>query len=427
MKQQLTQKEERQRKFLVVLPLLVVPFLTLMFWALGGGSGNGAKAQSAKTDGINTSLPGANFGKEKPQDKMGYYDHAASDSAKLTELIKKDPYYKSDMSFSGAEIYEEENPEEEYASGGNTLSGTTFYRDPNEEKVYDKLQQLDAALKENSFDKAEEEKAETGTAMDAAAANSADMDRLERMMQAMSANNETDPELQQLDAMLERILDIQHPERVKEKLRQASEAQKGRVLAVTPIGDPDPVGILANNFNIKGNHGRTNGFYSLLSDVENPDQQNAIEAVVHETQTIVNGSTVKLRLLNDIMINGVQIPCNEFIYGTASLDGERLRIQVKSMRYKKSLFPVSLSVYDMDGLAGIYVPGAITRDVAKQSADRSLQGIGITSVNPTWQAQAAGAGIEAARTLFSKKVKLIKVTLKAGYRVLLYDEKQKNN
>lgn len=41
-------------------------------------------------------------------------------------------------------------------------------------------------------------------------------------------------------------------------------------------------------------------------------------------------------------------------------------------------------------------------------------------------AQAAGMGVEAAKTLLSKKVKLIKVAVKAGYKVLLYDEKEKN-
>jgi len=97
------------------------------------------------------------------------------------------------------------------------------------------------------------------------------------------------------------------------------------------------------------------------------------------------------------------------------------------VRFGNSLFPVELSVYDMDGLDGIYIPGAITRDVAKQSADRSMQTIGLTSLDPSWGAQAASAGIEAAKTLFSRKVKLIKVTVKAGYQVLLRDEKQKQS
>jgi hypothetical protein len=41
--------------------------------------------------------------------------------------------------------------------------------------------------------------------------------------------------------------------------------------------------------------------------------------------------------------------------------------------------------------------------------------------------QAASAGIEAAKTLLSKKSKLIKVTVKAGYQVLLRDEQQKSS
>jgi conjugative transposon TraM protein len=153
--------------------------------------------------------------------------------------------------------------------------------------------------------------------------------------------------------------------------------------------------------------------------------QNAVEAIIHETQTIVNGSTVKFRLMNDIFINGIKIPKDSFLFGTASLKGERLTINISSIRYNNSLFPVDLSIYDMDGLIGIYIPGAINRDVAKASADRSMQTLGVASLDDSWGAQAAGAGIEAAKSLLSKKVKLVKVVVKAGYKVLLHDEKQK--
>ncbi len=151
----------------------------------------------------------------------------------------------------------------------------------------------------------------------------------------------------------------------------------------------------------------------------------AIQAVIHETQTLVNGSTVKLRLMNDIFINGILIPKDNFLFGTADLNGERLGIKINSIRYRNSLFPVELSVCDMDGIEGVYIPGAITRDVAKGSADRAVQGIGFTALDPSLGAQAASAGIETAKTLLSKKAKQIKVTVKAGYQVLLIDEKQK--
>jgi conjugative transposon TraM protein len=175
------------------------------------------------------------------------------------------------------------------------------------------------------------------------------------------------------------------------------------------------------------NQSQQNGFYSLDESGLTDGTQNAIQAVIHETQTLVAGSTVKLRLINDVYINGKLIPKDNFLFGEAKLNDERLDIEISGVRYQNSLFPVQLSVYDMDGMNGIYIPGAITRDVAKQSADRTLQGIGLTTLDPSLGAQAASAGIEAARDLISKKVKLVKVTVKAGYQVLLMDEKQKQN
>jgi conjugative transposon TraM protein len=254
------------------------------------------------------------------------------------------------------------------------------------------------------------------------------------MMQSMNQQEGEDPELKQLNGMLEKILDIQHPDRVQEKIRQTSETQKGQAFAVSASRKEIPVSLLeyttdgriaTNSPSI--NQSQQNGFYSLDESGLTDGTQNAIQAVIHETQTLVAGSTVKLRLINDVYINGKLIPKDNFLFGEAKLNGERLDIEISGVRYQNSLFPVQLSVYDMDGMNGIYIPGAITRDVAKQSADRTLQGIGLTTLDPSLGAQAASAGIEAARDMISKKVKLVKVTVKAGYQVLLMDEKQKQN
>ena len=99
-------------------------------------------------------------------------------------------------------------------------------------------------------------------------------------------------------------------------------------------------------------------------------------------------------------------------------------MNINSVRYQHSLYPVKLEVYDIDGLPGIYIPGAINRDVAKQSTDNALQSVALNSLDPSIGAQAASAGIEAAKTLLSKKVKMIKVEVKAGYKILLKDNNQ---
>jgi conjugative transposon TraM protein len=257
--------------------------------------------------------------------------------------------------------------------------------------------------------------------------HSEDVNKLEEMMQSMNTqNNEPDPELKQLSGMLESILDIQHPDRVQQKLRKVSESQRGQVFSIASSEGDTSISSLqvtppgSTTF-------KENAFYSLDEPAVAETLQNAVAAVIHETQTIVNGSTIKLRLSTAVFVNGVEIPKNNFLFGIASLQGERLIIKINSIRYKNALFPVELTVYDLDGLHGIYMPGAINREVAKASADRSVQTLGVPSLDDSWGAQAAGVGIEAAKTLFSKKAKLVKVVVKAGYQVLLRDEKQKQN
>lgn len=436
-----SQKFLRQRKFLMVLPLLVLPFMILMFWVLGGGKVNNADAQQAQ-NGLNMQLPGANLKDDKPLDKLSYYEKAASDSLKLQQLMENDPYYQRYESTDTSILKSMDTSLMGIKYGNNTgsrrrssINHNTTNNEPNETKVYQKLAQLDAALnKASSSGVSSEDDIPTVKPTQNTSVNSGDIDRLEQMMQGMNQKGSEDPEMQQLNGMLEKILDIQHPERVREKIKQTSEIKKGQVFAVAVNNEHNSISLLDNKAG-KNSRDKTifnsplqsNSFYSLDDEGSLNESQNSIQAVIHETQTLVNGSNVKLRLLNDIFINGVLIPKDHFVFGTADLNGERLGIKINSLRYGNYLFPVELSAYDMDGMDGIYIPGAITRDVAKQSADRAAQQIDISSLNPSIGAQAANAGIETAKTLFSRKVKLVKVTVKAGYQVLLRDEKQKQD
>ncbi|RUT68519.1 conjugative transposon protein TraM [Flavobacterium cupreum] len=413
----------KQRKMLLVVPLLVLPFITAIFWALGGGKMEAANSATPQQKGFNVKLPNANLKEGLLLDKMNYYDLAALDSAKLDELIKKDPNYLG-QSF---QIDSTEDSTAVTLRKGRTGLNTSVHRDPNEEKVHQKLEALQKAINTPVSVQEQNNDYVRYTKSNETSKHSNDVDRLEQMMQSMNDGQESqDPELQQLGGMLESILDIQHPDRVQEKLRKASEAQRGQVFTISTRVEESPVSSLQNNL-VHTNGYAQNGFYSLDETALIDPAQNAVEALIHETQTIVNGATVKFRLMNDIFINGIKIPKDNFLFGTASLKGERLTININSIRYNNSLFPVDLSVYDMDGLIGIYIPGAINRDVAKASADRSMQTLGVPSLDDSWAAQAAGAGIEAAKSLLSKKVKLVKVVVKAGYKVLLRDEKQKES
>lgn len=418
----------RQRKLFLVAPLLTLPFITILFWLLGGGKMETTNAQSLPEKGFNVQLPNPKLDEATSLDKMSYYDAAALDSIKLEELIKKDPNYVR-YSFLGdsIEMSHDTIADKRNSRKGRGVLNTAIYRDSNEEKVYAKLAALQKVINQPIPTPRQQSNDDNYEVPTVSTIHSKDVDRLEQMMQSMNESDAEDPELQKLSGMLENILDIQHPARVEEKLRKTSEANKGQVFSITTKGKNDLITSLQNtkNRNGRGVQQKTNAFYSFEEAASETTIQNSVEAIIHETQTVVNGSTVKLRLGNAIFINGVLIPKDHFFFGVSSLKGERLTIKINSFRYKKSIFPVDLSVYDMDGLEGVYIPGAISRDVAKASADRSIQTLGVTSLDDSWGAQAAGMGIEAAKNLLSKKVKLVKVVVKAGYQVLIRDENQK--
>lgn len=424
--QRLAAKERKNRKMFLVLPLLILPFITMLFWALGGGKGEETLVSEDKRRGFNMLLPNPKLKEDSSLDKMSYYDQASIDSIKLLEQKKKDPnYFRTTADENNLEAENYIDSTEMFGNDKKEGLNTSSFKTENDQEIYQKLQALQKAIAEPPKTNNHNQDMREFRYSKPPFGESAEMKNLEQMMAAMSAPSEPDPELAQLGGMLENILDIQHPERVQEKLRQNSKIQKGKVFSVSRRADEQSISLMQDTSQSALKQD-SNSFYSLDEGAITEEIQNAVEAAVHETQTVVNGSIVKIRLVHDVFINGVLIPRNSFVFGTASLKGERLEIKISTIKYLNSIFPVELSVYDIDGIKGIYIPGTINRDVAKASADRSMQSIGIAGVSDSWGAQAAGMGVEAAKTLLSKKVKLIKVAVKAGYKVLLYDEKEKN-
>lgn len=412
MKSNAQAQKGKRRKLLLLLPLFILPFVTLLFWAMGGGSGSPEGTETKK--GFNLRLPSAQFREDKAMDKLHYYDQASQDSTTLEELRKKDPNYRFAGSDSAAAAVAE--------TGGLKMEP---YQSPQEEKVYHRLEALQRAISQPA------PSTPPSVRLDSPQPDTSRYEaEMNQLLQSVDTPSEPDPEMQQISGMLETILDLQYPQRMEQKLKEASARNRGRIYGVATQQEQNLIGSISTiQDTITGLFARGNGhagFYGL-EDQTAMLQDNAIQAVVAETQTVVNGATVKMLLAQDIYVNGNKIPRNTYIYGTASLKGERLAVAITTIRHGNSIYPVELAVFDLDGLGGIYIPGAINRDVAKASADRSVQTLGVTTLSDSWGAQAAGAGIEAAKGLFSRKVKLIKVTLKAGYGILLKDEKQNDN
>ncbi len=153
--------------------------------------------------------------------------------------------------------------------------------------------------------------------------------------------------------------------------------------------------------------------------------RNTIPACVHGNQTVTDGQSVRLRLTEPMQVAGVRIPRNTVIVGAARVQGERLGIDIISLEYQGTIIPVELAVFDSDGQEGIFIPNSMEVSAAKEVAANMGSSLG-SSINISTDAGAQlasdlGKGlIQGTSQYIAQKMRTVKVHLKAGYRVMLY-------
>lgn len=209
-----------------------------------------------------------------------------------------------------------------------------------------------------------------------------EVEKLERLMKGMQHSGSEDVEMKQLSAILERIQEIVDPELARLKYRSETD---GKLEMDSVFG--------------------------------------AIPAMIDGNQKAVQGSVVKLKLLDTMLVGGYLIPKGYNVYALGSFSNQRLNLEIKNIRVGNSIIPVRLTVFDQkDAMVGVNAPEAMLADAVRGGGVDAMGSFGMMGMDlPT---QLAGAGIDAARGLLSKKLKRIRQPLKNGYPVLLRLEKR---
>lgn len=173
---------------------------------------------------------------------------------------------------------------------------------------------------------------------------------------------------------------------------------------------------------------RNLGFLTAADGVAHADTP-TVRACVASTQVIRAGSTVQLRLLEAVRIDGVTIPRNTPLYGLATISGMRLQVTVSSVEYGGRIFAVEAVAYDLDGQPGLNVPNSRERTALKEALASVGQTAG-TSVNVTRSAgqqvlsELARGGLQASSQYVAGKLREVKITLKANHQLLLISKQQ---
>jgi hypothetical protein len=128
----------------------------------------------------------------------------------------------------------------------------------------------------------------------------------------------------------------------------------------------------------------TDGFYGTNKVKTNAQsaQTNhaAIEAVIHgdgDKVVVENGSTLKIRLTETVqlLLNGerVTLPTHTLLAGNCQINGERISVTISNIRLGMALYQTNLTVYDLDGRVGLYVPKIREKNLLANGLGQSAQ------------------------------------------------------
>ena len=176
----------------------------------------------------------------------------------------------------------------------------------------------------------------------------------------------------------------------------------------------------------------TSDYFNTITT--NEPEHKLIKAIVDEDVKAVDGSRVRLRLLDDIDIGERTIAKGTYLYCIMSgFSQQRVKGTVKSVLVNDELVKINLSIYDTDGMEGLYVPRSSFRETSQDvasgamSQSMSLNDGSSTSSMGRWGMQALQNAYQKTANAISKNIRKNKVNIKYGTQVYLINSKEKRN
>lgn len=416
-------KDEKKKKFLMFLPLVALPFLSFAFYAIGGGQGKKkAAVVIVKNQGINTKLPiPAKTSQGLMSSKLEAYEAASRDSAATRSKLENEnkvaamfrPLKDTSLSKVNTSFAQRNAPDPALAAIHNTLKnyqktnqtpqnqqGSYMYGNKIVGPGYNEIATAEVRRQQLM------DNPEYVAALDNLKKGNAMLDQIQKQTLGQSEQKHTDKKTMQAGQ-----------DTIPEK--KIIKASKNSNTVVSSMGKQ------------KKNE-KLNAFYGLGNNLqeEEIDEGLSIKAVIHGEQTVINGSIVKVRLSERmILANNISIPENTFIYGTVQIGGERMNINFSSINYNNNIYRVQFALYDMDGIAGISIPSSVSRTAAKAAMGNSVASSNYNvsmaqGVGQQLAMSAASSGLDAAKQLVQKKAVIVQIHLKANYQILLVQKKK---
>jgi len=473
-------KKKQERDFLLFIPIPVFITVCILFSIFGGGSGSDVIASEQPLQMLSVDVPKDDDGLiGEMVDKFTSYQEEEKNERDYRTQKQKDPYKefiqeneeRLDDLGKTSRKYLKQPDELSFGAKGQAQQLEEEFIE-KEKELEDKLSELEKSLNGNRaakgqsyssqskslkgsrpeqlFNDPQTPVASTSYPTNNLSSGRIPSDQLSPEIQAQLASYESaasemeDQEASQfsdMKDMLDKILDIQHPERVKQRLKEQSGKDIGTFHSVHNAKNHMPVDYLGENeedvyveryhqyMNLNEDtvykvvpRNMVSGFMGLSSD-EGTILKDEVKAVVHKGGTVTSGSKVKLRLLSDIVVSGREVRSNSYIYGVCEINGSRVDIEIASIQVSNAVIPVNMMVYDHDGMEGIYVNGLAEGQDARQAATNAGTQLNLQMADPSIRGRLIDNSVREVRQLLQRKAQAPKAFLKSGHQLFLLNAK----
>ena len=438
-KKELTEEQRQKQKKFIIYPLMVIIFLAAM-WLIFAPS---EKEKEQEQAGFNTDVP-APADSKLLDDKQAAYEQEMLDSKQAER--QKQMQSLAFMFGSGDEQEEEMpmfdepevKPKSGYGSGGGSESPHetihasanayrdmnrtlgNFYEQPKEDPEKEEMRKELEELREMAYNRqTEKETADEQLALLEKSYQLAAKYMPQNQGQPFTGQPGTSPTVSAVSS------ETKQPEAYRNGKAQMNTVGEVREQVVSGLAQP-----MSDSVFIAGYAQERNiGFHTAVGTA-GQTEKNTIRACIHDNQTITDGQAVRLRLTEPMRAGETVIPKNALVTGAGKIAGERLGISITSLEYRGLIIPVELTVIDSDGQEGIFIPGSMEIDAIKEIAANLGGNLG-TTINLNQQSAGdqlltdLGKGaIQGTSQYIAKKMRTVKVHLKAGYNLMLYQKKQ---
>ena len=396
-KKELTEEQIRKRKIMLAFPLMCIPFAIAMYFIFFSGS---ADKNNENESGLNMELPSPKKDEIVEDKRKAYEDEsvlaAKADKVKNMESYLEDLQHIDNVKKEQAKKERDMKTQDGIGRSVDTYNEmaeqiNTFFQEPKTGDANEELQKQVDSLKK----------------------------------QINSSNTRQNDPMELIEKSYELAAKYINPP-VEEKKEEPVIQEKDNSVSVA-VKKSSVVSALKQDISDsalleKISRPRNYGFNTPVSPVETIQEKNTIKGSFYGDQTILDGSKVVIRILDNIVAGGVMIPANNTVHGTAKITGERMDITVSSIEYSGAIIPVNLTAYDIDGQRGLSVPEAggtnAANEILADMTQSSETNISINrSAGQELAADLSKGIIQGTTRYFSKKLRASKVHVKNGHQL----------